>query len=139
MRAELIFTLTVPFFLFVFGRIGKDLMLIGRKRKDGKAVGLELSTTGIGIYSTIVGVYPKLIPIFWENSRLIQFRSTLTVYIFLLQVCLWGGTILYSRKLLRTTWENIDVINRYTLVANGLGLFSVSICFFMIFFGRILT
>lgn len=139
MRPEMIFTLTVPFFLFVFGRIGKQLMLMGRTRKDGKTVGLELSTTGIGIYSTIVGVYPKLIPIFWENSPLIQFRSTLTVNIFLLQFCLWGGTILYTRKLLRTTWENTDVINRYTLVANGLGLFSVSVCFLMIFFGRILT
>lgn len=136
-RPEMFFALTVSFALLVFGRAGKALACLQAKRKDAKAVGLELSTTGIGIYSTIIVAYPRLIPDFWKDSTLIQFTNSIIIQIFLLQVVLWTGTIIFTNKLLRTPWRDIKRIERYTWTTNVLGFFSVCICFFLIFFARI--
>lgn len=135
----MVFTFVVSFALFYLSRTGKEFARRGtRRRKDDKTVGLELSATGMAVYLTIVGVYPNLIPIFWNTSTLTQFKNYIIILILLAQFFLWLRVISYTNLLLKTHWDNKKGIRNYTWVTNLLGLFSVCICFLMIFFGRIL-
>ena len=135
----------ISFIFFILQWCGKILVRINREEKqiDDNIVGLELCTTGMSIFLSLVVAnykYPSIVPIFSEKNGLENQFAVAFVLIFT-QFVIWILAAIYNIKLYQT--EKIIDINKknkkikiYTWLSNSFGILTVAICVLLLLIGR---